>query len=345
MQFIPQGLQRPEVECSTPARSGHDTDNNGVVSVRRLYLDQFVFIRLAQAHLRRPGSGALWETREALWSEVQIGSVVVPLSSVHYTEIWGTGSHVQRVELSAEMAVLSRLRTIAPARTLRSSEIDMALHATFGKPKQCKPLDVFGFGVAHAFGMSELMLNKDHYTPEQLVAAELSILSGLEGNDQLIDAERKRYETEDKFAEHETSRAKRLKNWLVEGDQRATRFRIQAFSDFESYVLPSLIAADITKEELEQLGSSGLEALISAVPSLFVLTELRRLRYANPAQGFRRTDMNDLRALSVAVPYCDVVVTDKAMVDLLMRSRLPEKYGTKVFAKVTDALTYLKGSY
>lgn len=306
------------------------------MSVRRLYLDQFAFVALARAHLRKPGSEALWESREAIWSEVKDGSVVIPLSSVHYMELWGTGSHVRRVELSAEMAVLSRLRTMAPARRLWGSEIDMALRATFGKPEQCKPLDVFGFGVAHAFGMPELMPNKDHYTPEQLVVAELSILSDPEGNDQYV--EHQRYESERKFAEHETSRAKRLNDWRIAPDQRMTRFRKQTFSDFESYFLPALIAADITTEEF---GDSDLDALISAVPSLFVLTELRRLRYANPAQGFKRTDMNDLRALSVAVPYCDVVVTDKAMVDLLMRSTLPEKYGTKVFTSVADAVAHL----
>lgn len=310
--------------------------------VRHLYLDQFAFVGLARAHHRKPGSEALRELRGTLWSEVKDGSIVIPLSSVHYLEIWGTGSRVRRDELSAEMAMLSRLRTIAPVWSLWGSEIDMALRETLGKPNQCRPLDVFGYGIAHAFGMPEMMLNKDHLTPEQLVEAELSILSNFPGNDHIV--RHKRYETEQQFAAYETGRAQRLKEWNVAPEERAARFRIQALTDFKSYVFPSLIGADITKEELEKLGRQGLEVLISAVPSMFVLTELRRLRYANPVQGFKRTDMNDLRALSVAVPYCDVVVTDKAMVDLLMRSKLPEKYGTRVFANVTDAVTYLKGS-
>lgn len=307
------------------------------MSVCYLYLDQKVLIELAQARLRKPGSEALWELRETLLSAVQAGTVVVPLSLAHYTETW---SHGNRVPLSIEIMAFSRFVTLTHISKLCRGEIDLALHAKFGRPEQCNPLDIFGFGYAHANGMPELMLDKVHYTPEQHLLAEFAILSDPEEQVRIADVQRQ-HDTDSKFAENETRRAKILKEWRVTPEQLVTRFRIQTLSDLEPYFLHAIIAADVTREELEQLGSSDLEDLISAVPSLFALTEMRRIRYADPAQGFKRTDMNDLRSLSVAVPYCDVVVTDKAMADLLLRSKLPERYGTEVFTNITDAVAHL----
>ena len=46
--------------------------------------------------------------------------------------------------------------------------------------------------------------------------------------------------------------------------------------------------------------------------------------------------------LSVAIPYCDVVVCDKKMSDVVRRSGLDKRYGTTVFANLEKAVEYLE---
>ena len=177
------------------------------------------------------------------------------------------------------------------------------------------------------------------YLREHVFFAEWMVLADLDDSDR--GAASQRYQNERRFAEIETASARRLKAWTANPRERTQRFRVQAMQDFDSYFIPALIAADISTDELQELGGRGLEALVSSVPSLFVLTELRRLRYANAAQDFRRTDLNDIRALSVAIPYCDIVVTDKAWASLLRRSDLPERWRTHVFTSVRELAAHL----
>jgi len=45
--------------------------------------------------------------------------------------------------------------------------------------------------------------------------------------------------------------------------------------------------------------------------------------------------------MSVAVPYCDVVVTDKQTVDALRRHQVPERIGTTVVHSLDDLIDSL----
>src|SRR5205807_6356908 len=177
--------------------------------------------------------------------------------------------------------------------------------------------------------------------PEQIFLAEWAVLASLDGKDRFADYERERHDSEQEFAEIETRAAERLRQWRVSPRERVRRLRIRMIQDFERYFVPAFIASGLSVEDLDKVGPDGLEMLVSSVPSMFVLTELRRLRYENPGQVFRRTDLNDMRALSVAVAYCDVVVVDKAWVRVLRRSDLPSRFNTQVFATIAEALPYL----
>lgn len=56
--------------------------------------------------------------------------------------------------------------------------------------------------------------------------------------------------------------------------------------------------------------------------------------------------VHDIDALSMAVPYCHVVVPDREMASLLSRSRAAERHGTQIIAalpNLPDALSGLAG--
>lgn len=58
-----------------------------------------------------------------------------------------------RHRLAAVMAELSKLHAIAPPSEIVPAELDAALRSRFGKPATVRPLNVFGIGVRHAFGI------------------------------------------------------------------------------------------------------------------------------------------------------------------------------------------------
>ena len=79
-----------------------------------------------------------------------------------------------------------------------------------------------------------------------------------------------------------------------------------------------------------------VQHFLENVPSRWVTRELRRVRHRNRQQQWQRGDLNDVNALSVATPYCDVVVTERQWARHLNHEGLAEKYGTVVIHDLTE---------
>ncbi len=307
-----------------------------------VYIDQFGWIDMARARLGRSHDEGHVRARDQLIQSTSDGRLVVPLSHVHYIETWRQGSERRRGEVAVEMAIVSRFRTLSPARVLWPFEVKRAIAEVFGRPVPTQRSDPLGIGVAHAFSVPQLRPDVSELTDEEIFLAEWSILAGL-GADRFAEEERQRHESEQRFAEEESRRGRRLAEWQAAIGERTQRFRIQALTDFEKELFPALIGAGVSPTELETIGPDGLEELVSRIPTIWVLTELRRVRYSNPSQGFRPTDLNDLRALAVAVVHCDVVLTDKAWADALRRTDLPHQMRTVICTDIEELATAALG--
>ena len=69
--------------------------------------------------------------------------------------------------------------------------------------------------------------------------------------------------------------------------------------------------------------------------------ELTRLQHDNQQTTWKPNDMTDIGYLSVAVGYCNIVVTEKKWTDLLNRKDFVKRFGTTVIddlAKLKDLL-------
>ena len=79
-------------------------------------------------------------------------------------------------------------------------------------------------------------------------------------------------------------------------------------------------------------GAEMLGSLVYAIPSRWVEREMRRLRHANRQKQWEGNDLNDVMALSVAVPYCDVVVTEGQWVHFVRAAKLDRRCKTKMIS-------------
>lgn len=61
-----------------------------------------------------------------------------------------------------------------------------------------------------------------------------------------------------------------------------------------------------------QLEGDQLLTVLGCMPHVQVAISLKTARHRNPALGWTPNDVTDIDALSVAYPYCDAVITDKA---------------------------------
>ena len=76
-------------------------------------------------------------------------------------------------------------------------------------------------------------------------------------------------------------------------------------------------------------------------PSLDVEIELVVRRNVSWTKDIDENDLADIAVLSIAIPYCDIVVTEKSWKDFIVRSGLDKKYNTVVINGVKELDKYL----
>ena len=81
--------------------------------------------------------------------------------------------------------------------------------------------------------------------------------------------------------------------------------------------------------------------ITDAMPSFDVAVTLKTSYHRNPSHPWTRNDIFDIDAMSTVLPYCDTVVTDKAMASHIDRTKLAERLGTKVVSSLDDLLEEL----
>lgn len=82
-------------------------------------------------------------------------------------------------------------------------------------------------------------------------------------------------------------------------------------------------------------------AFVNRMPSTDVSVTLKTAAHRNRDKKWATNDIHDIDALSVAVPYCDVVVTEKYAHRVLTDERIDQKARTVVLRTLQDLPSHL----
>jgi hypothetical protein len=317
--------------------------------VLRVYLDQNKWVELSRS--RKTGFtddlAGVWHLATA---GVERGLLSFPLSAIHYYETNKRVNQQSRWNLAATMAELSHMHAIAGPSTLVPLEVEAAVAKIVPGSLPAPPIQAFGIGAAHALGadpgtftglssVEELhaagmpadMLNLVH---RGLVdAAELAVLARTEFSErakQIAAQVRLQMGTVDrKFADGQRSYAEGIKarGLRHRRDEGLSRFDLMD-------IMPLFTRACLERGVLlkpEQFRDiEVVERLLRQVPSKWLVREMRRVRHRNPQQPWTDSDLNDVNALSGAVVYCHVVVTERQWAHHLNKEGLAEIHRTTV---------------
>jgi hypothetical protein len=101
--------------------------------------------------------------------------------------------------------------------------------------------------------------------------------------------------------------------------------------------LPELLArGNISVESFFWRGKDWLSEFVDDLPSLQVQRALTAQTDRNGNRAWSRNDIHDIDGLAVAVPYCDVVVTERYACDVINRAGLAGQYGTVVIRSLAE---------
>ena len=316
-----------------------------------VYLDMNHWIGLAQAAVGhqsgRVFAGCLTACRSARAS----GAATFPLSGSHYMEMAKIKDPAQRRDLAAVMEELSGFASLLSRPAVMRLEVEAVLGSRHREPAwSYEPVDLVGHGFGPAFGRDgSLRISRDGVdvtdslgpSEREMLAeadrqAQRAMLAG-PSDAQVPDLRQRGWSPENALAiAGRRAAQERELVGILDNDPKWRRGRLR-----------DVVAARETVIELfdmldEALGRRGLtvtdvmpdrttsRTLVRAMPSSDVAVALKTQMHRNGQRAARwsANDVHDMDALALAVPYCDIVVTEKHAADALRRERAPERYGT-----------------
>jgi hypothetical protein len=302
-----------------------------------LYLDQNHWIALARSANGLDQSRFLKAFR-AVKRAIALRRLVVPLSNVHILETLAPGNRDRRHRLAEIMSDLSENCAIRPSRTVQEAEISLAVASTLGifLPYPIRPHIVVK-GLTHALGEIEIFGD-----PTEVVKAKAHLLSGehtlcllTEETNRAVSAFLREQET-NHAADQNRRTAEALAEVPEEGLLQIDVFSLISRHEVTERISKTLGLLRVAPTAMNEHLSSFDQHLrfLRRVPTLNVRLNLWQQRYKNPDRKTHRNDWKDIGFLSVAIPYANIVVTEKYWSHVSNQTGLASKYETIVTASI-----------
>jgi hypothetical protein len=322
-----------------------------------IYLDQMKWIDLARAETGHAQGAAHAPALEAFKRAVDEGRARFPLSVAHYLETGKQHDRTRREQLVGTMMRLAGMYRISPPHVIVPWEIRRALIGVFELDVPLPDLAVLGDGAAHATNQPSLrytaptqfagvMLTPEmRYQLEEVLSSKFEMVllgelppNGMPEATRILGPAFK--DLDARFVDEQN----RVGGW-AEKLGRSKLENLMAATAMIDIMAPLIVAAQELQVPLESLvEAKNVFPLLEHMPSRWVEMKLRHLRQSNPQKRWHVHDLNDVTALAIAIPYCDVVVTEKSWSAMLNDAKVPTRYDTIVTRSLEDVVAMLETS-
>ena len=342
------------------------TLRTGQLPGKLVYLDLNHWIELAKAHSGHPEGKKNLKALDACTRAVAAGRAICPLSSGTYMEIFKIQCYRQRHSLREVIETVSRFFVVTSLTVIRTHEVEAALDETVGSnPKPIACNDYLDWGVSRAWGRDGSLRirtpdGKDvtsqfrqsyHGGPEAF--DEYVDKAHLELNRKIIEGPASNREEEElrKHGWNPRGHVQSVKQAALEEAAQAARFnqdsrwrrgRIrdvitvrEIANEIKEILTKALHERGVSLEDLAP-DIEGRRKVFDAMPSFDVVVTLKTEYHRNPNHRWTPNDIFDIDALATTLPYCDVVVTDKAIASHATQTGLAERLNTVVLSDLAD---------
>ena len=274
------------------------------------------------------------------------GIAIFPISLSIYVEVLKIKDYQKRCDLRKAIELLSRYRVVMPRFVVATHEIEAILDHIFGpNPKPIDTIDYLDWGVFRAMGRPQVF--------DQIVSE-----AALEFNRQIIDGPSP--EEDSKFREQGYNPEKILEPYEQEAANELGQARL--LDDEEKWRrgrLRDVVSArevliqinSILKRGCNERGVGSLQSLFPSVtdtrrafdsmPSFDASVTLKTSLHKNARHRWTTNDVHDLHALALTLPYCDIVITDRAMASQAAQTGLASRFKTTVLSHLSDLPQHL----
>jgi hypothetical protein len=319
-----------------------------------IYLDQWVYVELLRSY--KGYSPEYATTCKRLIESAQNGVNTFPFSIAHLVETSKRAKLSSRKDLMKLIFDLSKFNTIRPWPQI----IDLEIRNAILKSLNCDPYNVssyvFGKELAHCIGGKVKIVSKTSGKSITEIPSEIEdgFYSALTDSDTMVNAlcQDGIMEFIEQGIQEEKDLAKELEELRIEKyshPDKKMRYKINTARFFITFIKDKFIKSVLEFEELDpkeyiQYIFSSEESryeFLKSIPTAYVFHILTYAQNQNSSRAIDPNDFWDIAALSIAVPYCDVVVTEREWANILNQKKIGDMYNTKIIHSIDDLSAYI----
>lgn len=331
-----------------------------------VYLDLNHWINLARTYSGDCAEETDKDILDFCFKSVEEKVAVFPLSLDTYIELQKTGDYQKRRNLREVIERISQYVVVLPRHVIAAHENEAVLDQIIGSnPEPINSMNYLDHGACRAAGLVggiRVMSGNDEDITEEF---RRSYVGGPEAFDkkvfeELLEFERRMIEgpppeEEPDFRDMGYDPQKILDQyeWEAKHENELVRlldkepvWRCGRLRDVVSArELYSHINSTF-KRGCDARGACSLDEIFPSIrdireafdsmPSFDVSVTLKTLLHKDAKHHWNNNDIHDLHALAVTLPYCDIVITDRAMASRAMQSGLADRLNTVVLSCLSD---------
>jgi len=317
-----------------------------------IYLDQKDWIKLARVWKNKEEDSTISSLILKLSSLVSSKDVKIVISLTNVFETMNRQNDESREDLVNLMIMFSEGWTIVPYITVIPYEIKNIIYARLSMTEKIFPIEklVISRGIGNILGASPKIISKTDtpldlevshieemmYTPQALKLA--FSIKNKQALKERIDADKKL------IANLEKNRAYFEQQFKDKELRRRARFATHFVDEINPILGTIFIEEKIPKERYSEVVGSNPEEcteFIENMPASFCSFSLTRRRDEQISAPVHEHDLYDIASLSIAIPYCDVVVCEKKFGNFAKQEKLDEKYNTIILKNLNELDEYL----
>ena len=261
---------------------------------------------------------------------------------VHYIETAKEMKEERKDRLARFMVKLSGGYSILPFPAVREAEVNQAILRQLGRTPTMNIKDlVVKKGIDHALGAEfdlAKVSEKFQNNVSDLLGNEDTLVKILT-DPTLLRTSREMGKDDMEIVEKLEEDRRKL---LAQCPDKEMRLRIAIAQMAEGSIMPIVVTElkrlGLPVQELAQTFETpeAAKAFILGMPTMDFWINLHIERDNDIGRKIDRNDTNDIAFLSMAVPYCDVVVTEKFWAHKLRSKGFDAKYNCEILTSVSD---------
>lgn len=312
-----------------------------------IYLDQKCWIELAKIYFGNPK-----EQDRLLLTKMQNAVVeqraIFPLTLSNMEETYRISNNERRKKLAHLMISLSKGYSFQPyvERNLTAEIVNIVLRK-IGAPTIDIRSTVLKQGISNMVGAKGALEQKEGAIPlpDEVMADLLKRTESAEALEILLSLGSPSDLATTRTSDIEMMERIRHELWKVKDNN--LRHRVFLAQNVFQFVLPELakisVEYNLPRDFIikEGITRKEIDTFIDSIPTALCLFTLIYHRDQQRTRPIQANDFNDIWFLTLAIPYSDIVVTERMWTSISIRSKLDKKCHTKIFSSINDLAQFL----